>query len=113
MLVQPTPEVENLLKGKSNRLQLTYSLQDYFALNPKIYNKHDDNGIPKKVRFADDSESEVITHHDNSSSIRSLTSIAEETIGLDHTQHNRHHSSHLMELDITSHHRSSSFVEIL
>ena len=116
MILQSTSEIESLFEGKHHRLKLTDSLHDFFALNPKYYNKHndgsddDDKPAPtrsttKTVHFADDSSDNNLSYLDFSASTRSLTSIAEETIDLDHTQHSRRASAESMELDTTGHQR--------
>lgn len=49
--------IEHVVERKSRRLQLTESLQDYFALNPKAYKRSDDTGNrPTTTIAVDDSE---------------------------------------------------------
>lgn len=112
MIPQTPSEIENLVQGKLRRLKLTDSLHDFFALNPKYFNKRSDNDKPeltgggtKSVHFADDSDNCSNIYHDFSASTRSLTSIAEETIDLDHTQHSRRPTSDSRQLDTTDHRR--------
>lgn len=109
---RPTPEIANLFETKAHRLQLTESLQDFFAINPKYHNNREsgfDSPSTKTVRFVIDSDSlnDMIIFHDLSASARSLTSIPEESIGLDHTQHARLPTTEVSctELDTTGHHR--------
>ena len=124
MLLPASTEIERLFRGKSQRLQLTDSLHDFFAINPKYYNNESKNDnvceemtcVTKCVQFADDGGSEngmVLFHQDNSSSTRSLTSIPEESIGLDRTQHTRRPSSDFMHLDRTDHHRKKHSIEVM
>lgn len=111
MLLHRSSQLRDLYQNKSQRLELTESLHDYFALNPKmVYNgnntKQDNKDTKKSVKFADYSESGAIIYHDLSSSYRSLTSISDESIALDQTQHTRRASSDVMELDRTIHERT-------
>lgn len=115
MILPSTSKIECLFEGKHHRLKLTDSLHDFFALNPKYYNKQNDDDKPastaastattKTVHFAEDNSDtwSNMLYLDLSASTRSLTSIAEESIGLDHTQHTRR--ADLMELDSTDHQR--------
>jgi hypothetical protein len=97
MLLQNTSQIEHVIESKSNRLQLTESLHDFFALNPKSHKRN--------VRF----ESDMILHDETDRSYSySLSSIPEESLGLDVTQHRRRSLPDKTSLDATHHHRQEA-----
>ena len=93
-------EIRGAVERKSKRLQLTESLQDYFALNPKAYKRSGAAAV-----FRDDSTA------DNKFSDTSSSSLSARSCGsLDSTTHVRRHrrSESSDSLDAPAHARHHS-----
>lgn len=78
MLQIRSSQLERVVERQSRRLQLTESLQDYFALNPRIYKRHTGAELPDDWFVPDDSETE-----------QTQTSTTASTLSLDGTNHVR------------------------
>lgn len=61
MLQLQANQIEQVVERQSRRLQLTESLQDYFALNPKTYKRHTGAELPDEWFVPDDTETSQST----------------------------------------------------
>ena len=85
-------QIEHHVKTKSQRRQLTESLQDHFALHPKLYNRHETSKIPIVSRF-----------HDGTETSQTQTVLSEISDSLDDEHHDRKHIQENQSLDQTFH----------
>lgn len=105
--LQQCSRIKDVLERKNQRLQLTESLQDYFALHPRTYKRPAEAPQAQHLHkiFADEEEeSEVSQSHTSTTAKSSLTFDA--MVSLDETFHERKGQSNSRQsLDVTFHER--------
>ena len=94
--VENSSQIEHALTVKTQRLQLTESLQDYFALNPKAYKRADGPPLRSTMFYPDDSET---SQSHTSTSSRASSSLDETT----HVRRQADASQQARSLDTTFH----------